>query len=1547
LYSLLILTDESQLNRRCLRMSNNVKPKFMNAEYSNNALQLQWQSLSLRLVSARFLLIILLAACFLFIVMTDQAHAFGDVRQPNLEYVETNVDLKVKVLGGYVQIRRTWSEGRWYLNPTWADLKFTLDPLDNSVKSVERAGSPFVKSGNGIYIFDRQFFIKREADTSNVTTGWRWYDRRGNYVTYNPLGKITSYGNRNDVKVSFVYSGDGKLATVNDHFGAVALTYTYTGDLLTKITDRGGRNVQYAYTGTGATARFTTVTDAAGYAWTYTYNTDGQITSVTDPETRAWTITYLSSVQTPGGSLSVSGAAKSAGGTFATVGKSASADMPATASALGSFAGSQSSNPAENPIGSGIGGARAFSSASLAKETALPSSSGSSSGGQKIARVGKVVDPLNFETAYGIDYDRVARRYTTTAKYPGGRRTEQTYDIEGRMLSGEVGIRKTSQLNRITPFEEEAADERGLVTKSLYDAARNLLKITYPDGSSVTTTYDANYSLPLARIDEAGVKTVYEYDSKGNLTKMTEAQGLPEQRVTSFSYDSYGQNLTMKVEARAASGGLPATAEAITIYTYDTLGNSTSITNAEGNKTEYLDFDARGLATKMKDPRGNTSTMSYNPLGWKLSEANALGHTVTHAYDKVGNRIAVTDPKSNITRYRYSSRNELIEITDPLGGLTSYEYDGERRRTKKIDAGNGASRVAITSSYDGDGRLSTSTDGNGNVTAHVYGGSGDGLDGLLKRVAFPTYVEEYKYDSRSRMVQTTQILDSSGSANATRYTILKEYDARGNMVSQTDPLGRKTKMEYDGLNRLVKTTDPIGGVTQQIYDTRDNLTTLIDAAASRTKYEYDRSNRLTKETRPLGDASTYNYDPNNNFISRTNAKGEAQVYAFDAANRRTSEQHFAAGVIPAPATGTARNAARTVIYSFDERGLVTGYTDTGDINLTGAGIVATANSGTYGYDNKGQKTSETITVQIGGTASSPISTTKITTTTYHPNGLKASITYPTISNSGGGSAGTATYAYDSNNQLKKITTPNNQSIDITAYKWTAPTQKVIPGAVINMSYDALLRATGLVSRAINGTGTTGTAQAPLGPTIYDTRPTFNEVSNITKRDTDHGSYSYGYDDLDRLTQVISPPPIVTSSVNNTGSITLPTEGYTYDAVHNRKSSLHQTGSIANAWMYNAHHQLTQWGDPNAAANNNTAQPKISQTFDVNGHLATKIVTPEDASVNGVKSGRQSQRFTYNTGERMVRVGDGSTANANQGNEIANYAYDPFGRRIKKTVIQAITPDSRLGVTLYFYGDEGLMAEVDGSSGNILTTYGWMLNETWGTSPVFKRDFVGQSSVEHYYHVDHLGTPERLTNQAGEITWRSYSEGFGKTTVDTSVTPTTTATTINNLRFPGQYEDPETNTRYNYFRDYDTATGRYLQSDPISLLGGENTYAYVENQPTVQFDPTGEIAPIVGLYARCVGRCMLRRCIEGVIFDDCTPCLDNLNDCLLNCLNPLNWGGGGGLNAHRKNKRQSTKGKHEKGEARLDRDRGGEKGDDVRRPPQNRPPNHKGPWPQKP
>ena len=66
-----------------------------------------------------------------------------------------------------------------------------------------------------------------------------------------------------------------------------------------------------------------------------------------------------------------------------------------------------------------------------------------------------------------------------------------------------------------------------------------------------------------------------------------------------------------------------------------------------------------------------------------------------------------------------------------------------------------------------------------------------------------------------------------------------------------------------------------------------------------------------------------------------------------------------------------------------------------------------------------------------------------------------------------------------------------------------------------------------------------------------------------------------------------------------------------------------------------------------------------------------------------------------------------------------------------------------------------------------------------------------------------------------------------------------------------YQDQETNTHYNYFRDYEPAIGRYVQSDPIGLAGGINTYTYVGSNPLGVTDPTGELGQI--------GRRDRRRC----------------------------------------------------------------------------------------
>ena len=102
---------------------------------------------------------------------------------------------------------------------------------------------------------------------------------------------------------------------------------------------------------------------------------------------------------------------------------------------------------------------------------------------------------------------------------------------------------------------------------------------------------------------------------------------------------------------------------------------------------------------------------------------------------------------------------------------------------------------------------------------------------------------------------------------------------------------------------------------------------------------------------------------------------------------------------------------------------------------------------------------------------------------------------------------------------------------------------------------------------------------------------------------------------------------------------------------------------------------------------------------------------------------------------------------------------------------------------------------------------------------------------YYIHPNHLGSPLAVTDPSGAVVWRANSDPFGKANV-------TISTVTMNLRLPGQYFDAETGMHYNYFRDYDPISGRYLQSDPIGLAGGINTYAYALSNPLRYFDAEG-------------------------------------------------------------------------------------------------------------
>jgi RHS repeat-associated protein len=192
-------------------------------------------------------------------------------------------------------------------------------------------------------------------------------------------------------------------------------------------------------------------------------------------------------------------------------------------------------------------------------------------------------------------------------------------------------------------------------------------------------------------------------------------------------------------------------------------------------------------------------------------------------------------------------------------------------------------------------------------------------------------------------------------------------------------------------------------------------------------------------------------------------------------------------------------------------------------------------------------------------------------------------------------------------------------------------------------------------------------------------------------------------------------------------------------------------------------------------------------------------------------------FVYNDAGRMVSVTKAGTT--------TTYVLNALGERVKKT---------SGGTSRYFVYDE---------SGHLLGEYdnaGALIQETlwFGDTPVATIRPNGSGVSVFYVHSDHLNTPRRITRPSDNVVvWRWDSDPFGAT--EASEDPDGDGQPFTyNLRFPGQYFDLETRLHYNYFRDYDPATGRYVQSDPIGLKGGINTYTYVGANPLSLIDPEG-------------------------------------------------------------------------------------------------------------
>jgi RHS repeat-associated protein len=127
----------------------------------------------------------------------------------------------------------------------------------------------------------------------------------------------------------------------------------------------------------------------------------------------------------------------------------------------------------------------------------------------------------------------------------------------------------------------------------------------------------------------------------------------------------------------------------------------------------------------------------------------------------------------------------------------------------------------------------------------------------------------------------------------------------------------------------------------------------------------------------------------------------------------------------------------------------------------------------------------------------------------------------------------------------------------------------------------------------------------------------------------------------------------------------------------------------------------------------------------------------------------------------------------------------------------------------------------------------------GDTPVATLRPSGTTIAIYYVHSDHLGTPRKVTRASDNgLMWRWDPDTFGSVAPNNN--PSGLGAFTYNLRFPGQYLLTESGLFYNHFRDYDPNVGRYMESDPIGVKGGVNTYGYVGGNPVSAVDPMGLI-----------------------------------------------------------------------------------------------------------
>jgi RHS repeat-associated protein len=820
--------------------------------------------------------------------------------------------------------------------------------------------------------------------------------------------------------------------------------------------------------------------------------------------------------------------------------------------------------------------------------------------------------------------------------------------------------------------------------------------------------------------------------------------------------------------------------------TTDALGNVTKVQKDEwGNIIKKIDalgnvwvytYDTNGRMLTSTDPLGTVTKYEYDEYGNKTKDiiaADTTDEAVTaYSYSQYGELATVTKDDST-TSYEYNEGGQISKVTDPLGTSTSMAYDSVGNLVTRTQPLIGDT---VYSDYQLKGKPGKVTDVNSNATT-------------------------YTYDSLGRVKTVTTLADNATTQYAYVTTCTTGMCGGANGQGKLDyvilPDGNKIDYDYDNAGNLITITDNDGNTINYSYDRRGNKIKeeIKDASGTLQKtvsYAYDLLNRPTSIVKPDSSTAETTYDANGNRASAKDPNGNITSYEYDSINRLVK---------------TVQPGNTAISYTYDRRNNLTSVTDSNGNTTwyefdTQNRVSKTVSSDTgttvYTYDLNGNLKTNTNAENVTITYEYDVlnRNTKIDFSTD----ADTVYTYDTCVNGKGrvctmtDTSGTTIYEYTPKGQVKKETKVIESVTYVTEYSYDTngnlKTMKYPSGRLITYNYsndqvvNVLSNAASLASninyQPYGGMSSITYGNGIIGIISYDNQYQIRSIQAGTVLNLDYGSY-------DANGNITSITDVFDSTKNKT---------FTYDVL-DRLSAANAAGIWGSLnWTYDGvGNRVTENGNVYSYA------PNTNKLISANG-----ISYGYDN--NGNKTTEHSRQYIYNQNQRLIQLNDGATT--------ANYVYNGNGQRVKKNVNGT--------TTIFHYSLKGQIIAESNSVGTITAEYVYLNGQ-----PLAKIESLNT----YYYHNDHLGTPQKMTDSFGAAVWIADYNPFGEASIIVSSTIT------NNLRFPGQYFDAESGLNYNYFRDYDPITGRYIEADPIGIKQGENhIFAYAANDSINNVDTMG-------------------------------------------------------------------------------------------------------------